>query len=109
MTREKGREVERDGKVGKGRGGKRVEMILGSESLQNLRGTPFAIYDFGFYFTQKPLGGHPLRSVTVVLRVYKTLAAYPWRSMILQHSTCFIRPMFWEPTRFRNGSYRRVL
>ena len=39
MTRENRREVERDGKVGKGRGGERVEMILGSEALQNLRGT----------------------------------------------------------------------
>ena len=66
MTREKGREGEGDGKVGKGRGG--VEgryVILGSESVQTLeghpfpfvtlgsvlktcRGTPLAICDFGF-------------------------------------------------------------
>ena len=59
MTREKGRRVERNGKVGQGRGGERVEMILGSESLQNLRGTPFAIYDFGIYFIQQPLGDTP--------------------------------------------------
>ena len=77
MTREKGREVERDGKVGKGRGGERVEMILGSESFQNLRGTPFAIYDFGIYFMQKPLGGHPLRSVTVGSEVLQNLSGIP--------------------------------
>ena len=77
MTREKGREVERDGKVGKGRGGERVEMILGSESLQNLRGTPFAIYDFGIYFMQKPSGGHPLRSVTVGSEGLQNLSGIP--------------------------------
>ena len=27
------------------------------------RGAPLAIYDFRIYFMQKPLGGHPLRSV----------------------------------------------
>ena len=60
MTREKGREGEGDGKVGKGMGGLRVDsryVILGSESVQNLRGTPFPICDFGIYFTQKPVGG----------------------------------------------------
>ena len=36
-------------------------VYLGSEFLQNLRGTPLAIYDFGICFMQKPLGGRPLR------------------------------------------------
>ena len=35
-------------------------MILGSESVQNLRGTPFPICDFGIFFAQKPVGGTPL-------------------------------------------------
>ena len=57
MTREKGREGE--GREGQGRGEGRY-VILGSESVQNLRGTPFPICDFGIYFTPKPVGGTPL-------------------------------------------------
>ena len=38
-------------------------VILSSGFLQNLRGTPLAICDFGIYFMQKPLGRHPLRFV----------------------------------------------
>ena len=52
-------------------------MILGSESLQNLRGAPFAIYDFGINFTQKPLGRHPLRSVTVGSEGLQNLSGIP--------------------------------
>ena len=59
MGRWEGRGGGWEGREGQGRGEGRY-VILGSESVQNLRGTPFPICDFGIYFTQKPVGGTPL-------------------------------------------------
>ena len=64
-------------------------MILGFESLQNLKGAPLAICDFG----KKPLGGHPLRSVTLGSEFLQNLsgtplALYDLRSGILQFVLC---------------------
>ena len=90
MTREKGREGERNGKVGRGQErGEGRYVILGFESLQNLKGAPLAICDFG----KKPLGGHPLRSVTLGSEFLQNLsgtplALYDLRSGILQFVLC---------------------
>ena len=74
VTREKGREGERNGKVGRGQErGEGRYVILGFVSLQNLKGTPFAICDFG----KKPFGGHPLRSVTLGSEFLQDLSGTP--------------------------------
>ena len=66
-------------------------VVLDSEFLQNLRGAPLAIcvfgirvflnlrgtslvmYHFGICFMQKPLGGHPLRFMTLGFVLCKNL------------------------------------
>ena len=67
-----GRGEKWEGREGQERGEGRY-VILGFESLQNLKGTPFAICDFG----KKPLGGHPLRSVTLGSEVLQNLSGTP--------------------------------
>ena len=63
-------------------------VILSSGFLQNLRGTPLAICDFGIYFMQNPLGGHPLRSVILGSVFYNTLGGHPLRLVILESILC---------------------
>ena len=49
------------------------------------RGTPLAIW---IYFTQKPLGEHPLRSVILGFAFFKTLGGHPLRFMIFESLLC---------------------
>ena len=63
-------------------------VTLSSGFLQNLRGTPLAICDFGIYFMQNPLGGHPLRSVILGSVFYNTLGGHPLRLVILESILC---------------------
>ena len=52
-------------------------MVLGSEFLQNLMGTPLAICAFGTYLSAKPFGGRPLRSVDLGFELTQNLRGTP--------------------------------
>ena len=52
-------------------------MILASEMLKNLRGTPLAICDFGIEFREETLWGHPLRFVILASEMLKNLRGTP--------------------------------